>query len=1180
MTERKKTVTIDGNTAAAYVAYAFSEVAALYPITPASPIGENVDEWAASGRRNLFGDVVRVVEMQSEAGAAGAVHGALSAGSLTSTFTASQGLLLMIPNMYKIAGEMLPCVFHVASRSLAAQSLSIFGDHSDVMASRATGFAFLCSSGVQEVMDLSLVAHLATLKSSVPFVSFFDGFRTSHEIKKIEEISYEDMLSLVEEKYIRAFRRRAMRPEAPFLKVASQNDDVYFQGRESTNKDYEALPEIVQEYMDKVGSLTGRHYKIFDYEGDEEAEYVAVCMGSGVYALREAARHLCANGVKAGVINVRLYRPFSREAFLASLPRSVKRVAVLDRTKEPGSYGEPLFLDVSSALSGSGVKVIGGRYGLSSKDFTPSDALAVFRHLINECTHDFTVGINDDVTFKSLAVSEEVEEAEDNDVVSCLFWGLGSDGTVGANKETIKILGNHTHFNVQAYFVYDSKKSGGVTISHLRFSKKSRIDMPWLVRKASFVMCNSFSYIGRYDMAESLKKGGVFLVNSVWDSDEVFSHFTRGMQEYIIRNEIRVYTINAVKIAESVGLGRRTSTVMQAAFFFLTALLEDEEALEYMKDSVKKKFLRKGDEVVAKNVAAIEAGFHLTKEVKIPESIEKITHSYVPAPLLKGKMSVFEKNVMEKSMRMKGNFIPVSAMSPDGTLPLSTAKREKRMTAESVPVWESAKCIQCNQCALACPHASIRTKQIYPETLSMAPSSFTVVKSKTKNQHELQYRVQVYPADCQGCTVCVDVCPAKGKALKMVPIAEALAEGEMENAEFFDSLPENVTEGAAKDSVKEVQFHKPLFEFSGACAGCGETPYIKLLTQLFGEHMIIANATGCSSIYSGTFPTTPYCTRDDGRGPAWANSLFEDNAEYGFGMRLAVDYSRRALSRLVKEVKGEELSGELSSLFDKAEAKWEEKSEEAVEIQNSIKQSLHGELLASEGKKRELLIGIESLSDYFVDKSVWILGGDGWAYDIDYGGIDHVISTGEDVNILVLDTEVYSNTGGQSSKSTPIAAVAKFATSGMRVGKKKMPFMCMSYGNVYVASISLNANRNQAQKALIEAEAWKGPSIIFAYSPCIAHGVDMAKSAERERLAVECGYWPIFRYNPANEDGKRFSFDAREVKGDFMEFIKCETRYTSLSKIVGKEEAEELYEKAQKDAAKTWAFYKALGELM
>lgn len=1176
----KKNITIDGNAAAAYVAYAFSEVAALYPITPASPIGENVDEWATGGRRNLFGDVVSVVEMQSEAGAAGAVHGSLSAGSLTSTFTASQGLLLMIPDMYKIAGEMLPCVFHVASRSLASQSLSIFGDHSDVMAARSTGFAFLCSSGVQEVMDLSLVAHLATLKSSVPFVSFFDGFRTSHEIRKIEEISYEDMLSLVEERYLRAFRRRAMRPESPFLKAASQNDDVYFQGRESTNAEYARVPLIVQEYMDKVGNLTGRRYKIFDYEGDTDAQYVAVCMGSGFYALSEAAVHLRKMGVKAGVVNVRLFRPFSREAFLKALPKSVKRVAVLDRTKEAGSFGEPLFLDIASSLLGTGVKVIGGRYGLSSKDFTPSDALAVFRHLMNECTHDFTVGINDDVTFKSLKVDEKLL-AEGDDVTSCMFWGFGSDGTVGANKETIKILGNHTSFNVQAYFVYDSKKSGGVTVSHLRFAKAHTLNMPWLIRSASFVMCNSFSYIGRYDMVTFLKRGGIFLVNSVWDEEEVFSHFTREMQEFIIKNEIRVYTINAVKIASSVGLGRRTSTVMQSAFFFLTSLLDDEEALLYMKESVKKKFMRKGEEVVAKNVAAIEAGFHLTKRVEVPERIEEITESYEPPSLLREEYaSDFAKSVIEKSMRLQGGEIPVSFMSKDGTLPLGTAKLEKRMTAESVPIWFSEKCIQCNQCALACPHASIRAKQIYPENLKSAPATFEVVKSKTRNESSLFYRVQVYPADCQGCTVCVDVCPAKEKALKMVPINQALSAGEMENSLFFDSLPENVTEGATKNSVKEVQFHQPLFEFSGACAGCGETPYIKLLTQLFGEYMIIANATGCSSIYSGTFPTTPYCTASNGRGPAWANSLFEDNAEYGFGMRMAVDYKRRTLFRLIKEAQKEKISGSLSSLFDKALSKWDEKSEESVQRQDEIKTLLRSEISVSSGRKKALLSEIDSLSDYFVDKSVWIIGGDGWAYDIDYGGIDHVISMGMDVNLLVLDTEVYSNTGGQASKSTPIAAVAKFATSGMKAGKKKMPFMCMTYGNVYVASVALNANRNQTHKAFIEAEGWKGPSIIFAYSPCIAHGVDMALSAERERLAVECGYWPLFRYNPSNDEGRRFSFDAKDPKGDFMEFLKCETRYTSLKKIVGEDEAASLYEKAQKDSVKTWAFYKALGELL
>lgn len=1178
MAKEKKMVTIDGNTAAAHVAYAFSEVAAIYPITPSSPMGEYSDEWATAGRKNMFGEVVDIAEMQSEAGAAGAVHGSLTAGALTTTFTASQGLLLMIPNMYKIAGEMLPTVFHVSARSLAAQSLSIFGDHADVMACRATGFAMTAAAGIQETMDLALVAHLSTLKSQVPFLSFFDGFRTSHEIQKVEEISYDDIKSLVEPQYIRRFKDRALKPESPTLRVSAQNGDVYFQGRETTNKMYDEVPAIVQEYMDKVAALTGRQYHLFDYVGAKDAEKVIVAMGSACDTIELTVNYLLARGEKVGAVKVRLYRPFSIEALKNVLPKTVKKVAVLDRTKEPGSLGEPLFLDVQAALAGTGIKVIGGRYGLSSKEFEPSHVKAIFEHLDGKCFHGFTVGINDDVTFRSLEIKDKIDVAP-ADVTSCMFWGLGSDGTVGANKDSIKIIGNNTDMNAQAYFVYDSKKSGGITTSHLRFGK-SPVNMPWLVTAADFVACHVSAYIGRYDMVEVLKKGGTFLLNSEWPTDEVFSHFTREMQEYIINNNIKVYNIDALKIAESVGLGKRISTVMQAAFFKLSNIIPAEDALKYMKKAAEKKFSKKGEKVVSMNHAAIDAGFNAVEEVKIPASVADIKESYRPARLIPEDADDFAKNIIEKSMHLKGDDIPVSHMSFDGILPTATAKLEKRGVAPHVPEWDPTKCIQCNQCSQACPHAAIRPKQIDPADLKDAPETFVTLKSNTKNSRDLRYKIQVYTRDCQGCGVCVDVCPAKEKALKMTSLEEAQKKGETANEEFFTSLPENVTEGAPAGSVKEVQFKQPLFEFSGACAGCGETPYVKLVTQLFGERMIVANATGCSSIYGGTFPTIPYCKRPDGRGPAWGNSLFEDNAEYGFGMRMAVNANRKLLSDTVKTVLENGTTAELKSALEAALALFNDKSEEAIAAQKKVAEVLPAALAAEKDPaKKADLEKLDELKDYFVDKSIWIFGGDGWAYDIGYGGVDHVVAKDKNVNILVLDTEVYSNTGGQASKSTPIAAVAKFASSGMRLGKKKMPFMCMTYGHVYVASISLGANRTQAQKAFQEAEAWDGPSIIFAYAPCINHGIDMSKAQTREKLAVECGYWPLFRYNPAAEEGKKYVFESKEPTGSYQDFIRTETRYSSLMKAAPAE-AEELYKEAETDAKARFEFYKALGSIL
>jgi pyruvate-ferredoxin/flavodoxin oxidoreductase len=1173
----KQMVTIDGNTAAAHVAYAFSEVAAIYPITPSSPMGEYTDSWSSVGRENVFGKTVDVVEMQSEAGAAGAVHGALSGGALTTTFTASQGLLLMIPNMHKIAGEMLPTVFHVSARSLAAQSLSIFGDHSDVMSTRNTGFAMTAASSIQETMDMALVAHLATLKTQVPFLSFFDGFRTSHEIQKVEEISFEDIKSLIEPEYIERFRARGMRPESPIIKVAAQNPDVYFQGRETVNKYYDAVPAVVQDYMNKVAEITGRQYHLFDYVGDPQAEKLIITMGSSCDTVDQTVRYLNEKGEKVGVIKVRLYRPFSVKDFVDAIPASVKKIAVLDRTKEPGAIGEPLYLDTVVALASVGradVKVIGGRYGLSSKEFTPSDVNAVFEHLDGEGFHGFTVGINDDVTFKSISVTKAINVAP-ADVKACMFWGLGSDGTVGANKNSIKIIGGNTDLNAQAYFVYDSKKSGGITTSHLRFGKSS-VNMPWTITNADFVACHNPAYLGRYDMLGPLKEGGVFLLNSEIPTDEVFTHLTREDQQIIIDRKIKFYNIDALKIAEVVGLRNRINTVMQAAFFKISGVLPEDEAIALIKDAIKKSFIKKGEDIVKMNWDAVDAAAAALEEVKVPASIGA---AYVPVRLIREDADAFAKNIIEPIMHLKGDDIPVSQMSYDGTLPSGTAKLEKRGVAPRIPQWVFDNCIQCNQCVQACPHAAIRAKQIDPKDLEQAPETFTTLKSSTKNDRDLRFKIQIYPEDCQGCGVCVETCPSKNKALIFSTLEVERSQGEGENAVFFDALPNNVLDGIAESTVKGMQFKQPLFEFSGACAGCGETPYVKLVTQICGENMIVANATGCSSIYGGTFPTIPYCKRDDGRGPAWGNSLFEDNAEYGFGMRLAVESNRTLLKVKVKRILELGTTPELTAALNKSMELWDSVEEEAIVAQREVAQVIEPALIAAEGEEKEVLSKINELKDYFTDKKVWIFGGDGWAYDIGYSGVDHVVASGKNVNILVLDTEVYSNTGGQASKATPIGAVAKFANAGKQLGKKNMGFMCMSYGHVYVASVSMGANRNHTQKALMEAVAYDGPSIVFCYAPCINHGIDMQFSQVEEKRAVDAGYWPLYRFNPALEEGKRFSWDAKEPTADFQEFIKGERRYTALYKT-NPDHAEELFQRAEDDAKKRMAFYKNIGKIM
>ena len=1167
-----KTVTIDGNTAAAHVAYAFSDVAAIYPITPSSPMAEVADEWGAQGRKNLFGQKVRIAEMQSEGGAAGAVHGSLAAGALTTTFTASQGLLLMIPNMYKISGEMLPGVFHVTARALAAHSLSIFGDHSDVMGARQTGFAMLASASVQEVMDLALVTHLSAIKASLPFVHFFDGFRTSHEIQKIEQIEYEDMAKLLDYDAVKRFRERALNPEHPHQSGTAQNPDIYFQGREAANIHYAKVPEIVEYYMEKVGDLTGRRYHLFDYVGAPDAERVLVIMGSGADVAEEAINYLNAKGEKLGLIKVRLYRPFAADKFLAAIPATCKKIAVLDRTKEPGSLGEPLYLDIVDAIAEAGldIKCYGGRYGLGSKEFTPTMVKQVYDNLkLDEPKNHFTVGIIDDVMNTSLPEGDFVNAAPEG-TICCKFFGLGSDGTVGANKNSIKIIGDHTNMFAQGYFAYDSKKSGGLTISHLRFGK-TPIQSPYLIDSADFVACHNASYVTRYDVLEGIKDGGVFLLNSPWTVEDMERELPASMKQTIAKKHIRFYNMDAVKLAREVGMGNRINTIMQSAFFKLAEIIPADEAIDYMKAAAKKSYAKKGEDVVQKNYAAIDIGVTGITEINYPEAWATATSG---ATAMHVSDDPYFVDFIKPILAQQGDKLPVSKLAADGYVPTGTTKYEKRGIAVEVPMWIPENCVQCNQCALVCPHASIRPFVMTEET--EAPETFVAKKANGVGDGKL-FRIQVSPYDCTGCGSCVNVCPAKTKALKMAPLAE-VEKVENDNWNFAMDLP-TLDLPVNKATVKGSQFLQPMFEFSGACAGCGETPYVKLVTQLFGDRMIVANATGCSSIYGGSAPTCPYTVNKQGHGPAWANSLFEDNAEFGFGMNLATTHRRERLADLIRQLAegcGDEVKAICNAwLENKDDAEGSRKAAPAV-----VKMA--EECMNCGCECDEICKEVYDLRDLLVKKSQWIFGGDGWAYDIGYGGLDHVLAMDEDVNVLVMDTEVYSNTGGQSSKATPTGSVAKFAAAGKRTKKKDLGMMAMSYGYVYVAKVCMGANPAQLLKAMVEAEAYKGPSLIIAYAPCINHGIKagMSKVQDEAKRAVEAGYWPLYRYNPdlAAQGKNPFTLDSKPATGDYKEFILGENRYAALKQQFP-EEAATLFARAEQEAKDKYDYYKKLNDM-
>jgi pyruvate-ferredoxin/flavodoxin oxidoreductase len=1169
-------VTIDGNEAAANVAYKTNEVIAIYPITPSSAMGESADAWSAANKLNIWGVRPLVREMQSEGGAAGVVHGSLQTGSLTTTFTASQGLLLMIPNMFKIAGELTSTVFHIAARTIATHGLSIFGDHSDVMAARSTGWAMLFANSVQEVMDFALIAQAATLEARVPFLHVFDGFRTSHEVMKITKLSDDEIVAMIDAHLVRQHRSRALSPDRPVIRGTAQNPDVFFQSRERANTFYLKTPAIVEDVMERFASVTGRRYQLFEYVGDADAERVIVMMGSGCETAEETVQALRENGEKVGLLKVRLYRPFSVSHFINALPATTKTIAVLDRTKEPGSTGEPLYQDIVTALAESGkhsIHVIGGRYGLSSKEFTPAMVKAVFDELKkNEPKNHFSVGIEDDVTFTSIPFDPSFT-TEPSDQVRAVFWGLGADGTVSANKNSIKIIGEETENYAQGYFVYDSKKSGAMTVSHLRFGPRP-IKSSYLIRRANFVAVHQFSFFSQYDVLDALTDGGTLLINSPYEETEVWNHLPASVQQTIIDKQVKVYAIDANRVAKESQLGNRINTIMQTCFFALSGVLPRDEAITKIKEFIRKSYGRRGEPVIRQNFAAVDAALAHLRKIGVPQNATGMTQ---PAPKVPLDAPDFVRNVTAEIIAGRGDQLPVSAFPEDGTYPVGTARWEKRNIAQDVPVWEPDLCIECGKCVMVCPHATIRAKVCATNDLANAPAGFKHMPAKWREFPDKRYTIQVAVEDCTGCRLCVEVCPAKDKsnvsrkALNMQPQLP-LRDSERVNWDYFLTLPDLHKNGAiAFNSVKNVQLLQPLFEFSGACAGCGETPYIKLLTQLFGDRAVIANATGCSSIYGGNLPTTPYTTNEDGRGPAWSNSLFEDNAEFGLGMRLALDHQSEYAKTLVRSHRvliGETLADGLLNN--------DQSSNEGINMQRELVAALKAKVKHLEGHEmRDLL----SLADALVDKSVWIVGGDGWAYDIGYGGLDHVLASGHNVNILVLDTEVYSNTGGQASKATPLGAVAKFATGGKPTAKKDLGMTAMRYGDVYLAQVALGANDTHTIKAFLEAEAHRGPSLIIAYSQCIAHGIDMAKGMHQQKLAVDSGYWPLYRYNPrlVEEQKNPFVLDSSDPKIGLQDYIYTEGRYRMLQQS-DPAVAKFLLGQAQKAVNRRWQQYKQLAE--
>ncbi|NMA03068.1 MAG: pyruvate:ferredoxin (flavodoxin) oxidoreductase [Clostridiales bacterium] len=1184
--------TMDGNEAAAHISYAFTEVAAIYPITPSSPMAEGVDEWAAHGKKNIFGQSVKVAELQSEAGAAGAVHGSLQAGALTTTYTASQGLLLMIPDMYKMVGELLPAVFHVSARAIATHALSIFGDHQDVMATRQTGFALLASSSVQEIIDLAGVAHLSAIKGRVPFLHFFDGFRTSHEFQNVEVIEYDELAKLVDYEALKQFRDRALNPEHPVIRGTAQNPDIYFQGRESANRFYDKIPDIVADYMNEISNITGREYKPFVYHGAEDAESVIVAMGSVCETIKEVVDYLNERGEKYGVIRVHLYRPFSEKYFFDIFPETVKNIAVLDRTKEPGSSGEPLYKDIRSLFYGKNNQpiIVGGRYGLGSKDTTPSQIIAVFNNLKNDEPKDsFTIGIVDDVTNTSLPEGDIVETSPEG-TVRCKFWGLGSDGTVGANKTAVKIIGDKTDLYAQAYFSYDSKKSGGTTISHLRFGRNP-ISSQYLIYNADFIACHNSSYVNHYDLLKGLKENGTFVLNCSWPVEELEDKIPATIRKTIADKNINFYIIDAVNIAREIGLGGRINMVMQSAFFKLAEIIPIEDAIGYLKEAIADTYGRKGEKIVRMNHEAVERGANELVKVDVPDSwknavggdstqlnLENVdTDDPVRPKPIKDEPD-FVKNIQRPMIRHEGDELPVSTFigMEDGTFPSGTTSYEKRGIAITLPQWQTEKCIQCNQCSYICPHATIRPFLLDEEEMKNRPDTFETVEATGKGLEGLGYRIQISPLDCTGCANCADICPAPGKALVMVDAAEET----IRQAENWEYAVNNVTYKdnlADKKTVKGSQFAMPLLEFSGACPGCGETAYIKLLTQLYGDRMMIANSTGCSSIWGASAPSIAYSTLPSGKGPSWANSLFEDNAEFGYGMALASKQARSKIADLMEEGLESDLDEDYKNLFrrwltDKEDGeKTREITEELLQLIDSQNNAVH-----------PIVKEISEMRDHLVKKSIWIIGGDGWAYDIGYGGLDHVIASGEDINILVMDTEVYSNTGGQASKATPTAAVAKFAASGKKIRKKDLGLMAMTYGYVYVARVALGASMNHFIRAVIEAEAYKGPSLIICYAPCISHGIKtgMGTSVRQQKRAVEAGYWYLYRFNPElKKQGKNpFMLDSKEPTESFRDYIHSEVRYSQIMNVFP-DLADELFNAAERDARDTYEIYKRLAEM-